>query len=198
MQLWKKLKKFWISTLSKSVWVWDLMKGLIFWILSGHIDKRRKGSAISNNSDTLAICGAVTGTPIHFCIWEPKLFKKMLKRSHLRSRAKDSGVQPVRGRQVRRYEWWIMILLEISQHAVVGVGFPWCLINRQAVWVVALKMPQRKINIFILCFAAFLLRGVVSNRSITFIEVKDYGSKTKSQKLCGRGWKILLPHSCVF
>lgn len=30
-----------------------------------------------------------------------------------------TGVQPVRGRQVRRGKWSIMILLEISQHAVV-------------------------------------------------------------------------------
>jgi len=34
-----------------------------------------------------------------------------------------TGVQPVCGRQVRRCEWPIMILLEISQHAVVEVRF---------------------------------------------------------------------------
>ena len=34
-----------------------------------------------------------------------------------------AGVQPVRGRQVRREKWSIMILLEISQHAVVEVRF---------------------------------------------------------------------------
>ncbi|GAB6397607.1 hypothetical protein MOB1_19290 [Faecalimonas mobilis] len=34
-----------------------------------------------------------------------------------------TGVQPVCGRQVRREKWPIMILLEISQHAVVEVRF---------------------------------------------------------------------------
>lgn len=34
-----------------------------------------------------------------------------------------TGVQPVCGRQVRRGKWPIMILLEISQHAVVEVRF---------------------------------------------------------------------------
>lgn len=34
-----------------------------------------------------------------------------------------AGVQPVCGRQVRREKWPIMILLEISQHAVVEVRF---------------------------------------------------------------------------
>ena len=38
-----------------------------------------------------------------------------------------AGVQPVCGRQVRREKWPIMILLEISQHAVVEVRFLWCL-----------------------------------------------------------------------
>ena len=34
-----------------------------------------------------------------------------------------AGVQPVRGRQVQRGKWPIMILLEISQHAVLEVRF---------------------------------------------------------------------------
>ena len=37
--------------------------------------------------------------------------------------SETTGVQPVCGRQVRRGKWPIMILLEISQHAVVEVRF---------------------------------------------------------------------------
>ena len=74
------------------------------------------------------------------------LYVKCKKRLHLRSWARQPRIQPVCGRQVRRKKWPIMILLEISQHAVVEVRFLWCLSafygrNRRQSGLTAQQMP---------------------------------------------------------
>ena len=48
---------------------------------------------------------------------------RMCKKIASKEPSGKAGVQPVRGGQVRRGKWPIMILLEISQHAVVEVRF---------------------------------------------------------------------------
>ncbi|MDE7201645.1 MAG: hypothetical protein K2O91_07010 [Lachnospiraceae bacterium] len=48
---------------------------------------------------------------------------KCVKKTASKEPSGKAGVQLVRGGQVRRWKWPIMILLEISQHAVVEVRF---------------------------------------------------------------------------
>ena len=112
---------------------WSLPK-----ILLWYFDKCRRGyrsicsesstrsrcvlPAISSSPDTLTISGAVTGAQWHSCIRLSDVKKIASKEP-----SGTTGVQPVCGGQVRRGKWPIMILLEISQHAVVEVRFLWCL-----------------------------------------------------------------------
>lgn len=74
--------------------------------------------AISCSPDTLAIEGAVTGVQRHSCS-----HLLVVKKIASKESSGKAGIQPVRGGQVPRGKWPIMILLEISQHAVMEVRF---------------------------------------------------------------------------
>ena len=150
--------------------------------LSWYFDKCRRGCrsirsesstrsrcvlpAISSSPDTLTISGAVTGAQWHSCTNLP-----CVKKIASKEPSETTGVQPVCGRQVPRGKWPIMILLEISQHAVVEVRFLWCLLPYEAGTADSLDwLPKGCLSRELFSFsvlAASRLRGVVSNRSNT-------------------------------
>lgn len=173
--------KFYVSTLWEeffSGW-WFLRKSsrgtltnaggdILISVFESSTESRCVLPAISSSPDTLAIKGAVTGAQWHSCIRLSDVKKIASKEP-----SGTTGVQPVCGRQVRREKWPIMILLEISQHAVVEVRFLWCLSafygrNRRQSGLTAQGMCRQEI-IFLSVFTAFQLREVVSNRSKSFI-----------------------------
>ena len=150
--------------------------------LSWYFDKCRRGyrsicfesstrsrcvlPAISSSPDTLTISGAVTGAQWHSCT-----SMTGVKKISSKEPSGTTGVQSAYGRQVRRWKWPIMILLEISQHAVVEVRFLWCLLPYEAGTADCLDwLPKgcsgRELFSFSV-LAASRLRGVVSNRSNT-------------------------------